>query len=50
MIICNATAEFATPIPGHLRRSLSRGLAREAFASAQSDDGDMAGSSRRASP
>lgn len=42
MIICNATAEFATPIPGHLRRSLSRGLAREAFASAQSDDGDMA--------
>lgn len=34
--------EFSINATSHIRRALSRGLAREAFTVAQSDDGDMA--------
>lgn len=35
-------AEFTLTAPAHIRRALSRGLAKDAFAMAQADDGDMA--------
>lgn len=38
----SAIKELDAPVPRHLRRSLSRGVAKEAFNAARRDDGDMA--------